>query len=89
MHDVSIEQYLYELGYEDVICFKDYDYRTAIIGITTDNRLVYDYNMMIDYLMNEDDFTYDEAVEWIDYNTIGSLPCGDSNYPIIMFPVVP
>lgn len=43
--------------------------------------------MMVDYLMNEDDFTYDEAVEWIDYNTIGSLPYGDGNYPIIMFPM--
>lgn len=85
MHDVSIEQYLYELGYEDVVCFKDYDYRTAIVGVTDDNRLVYDYDMMIDYLMEEDDFTYDEAVEWIDYNTIGSLHHDDDRCPIIMF----
>lgn len=87
MHDMGIEQYLYELGYEDVICFKDYDYRTAIIGVTTDNRLVYDFNMMIDYLMKEDDFTYDEAAEWIDYNAVRSLPYVGEDAPIIMYPI--
>ncbi len=84
---MSIEEYLYQLGYEDVICFKDYDYRTAIIGVTTDNRLVYDFDKMVMYLVEEEDFDYDEAVEWIDYNTIGSLPHGDSNYPVIMYPM--
>lgn len=87
MHDISIEEYLCQLGYEDVICFKDYDYRTAIIGVTTDNRLVYDFNMMIDYLMEEDDFTYDEAAEWIDYNAVRSLPYVGEDAPIIVYPI--
>lgn len=74
------------LGYEDVICFSDYGEET-LIGITEDNRAVYDFDKMVWWLMVHEDCTYDDAVEWIDYNTIRSLPYVGENAPIIMYPI--
>ena len=32
-------------------------------------------------------FTEEEAIEWIDYNTIRALPYAGSKAPIIMYPI--
>ena len=37
-------------------------------------RLVYDYDRMIAELMDKDNITEEEAIDFIDYNTIRSLP---------------
>lgn len=65
---------LLEEGYEEVKLFVDYDYADAFVGVTTDNRAVYDYDKMVAWLMTKEGFTEEEAVEWIDYNTIRALP---------------
>jgi len=39
---------------------------------------------MVEALMRDDHMTQDEAVEWIDYNTIGGLQ-GKPDEPIIMY----
>ena len=54
------------------------------MGITTDGRAVYDYSLMVEDLMEEDNMDYDEAVEFIDYNTLGAIPSSDTKYPIII-----
>lgn len=54
--------------------------------MTHDERAVYDYNLMIEWLVKEKGFTEEEAVEWIDYNTIGVLPYGDSDTPVVLYP---
>lgn len=41
---------------------------------------------MIEYLVNEEEFTYEDAVEWIDYNTLNAIGY-DPRHPIILFPV--
>lgn len=77
---------------EDIVLFDGrgmgYTYLDALIGISHDERPIYDYDLMVDYLVNKGDMTREEAVEWIDYNTIGSL-AGASAYgektPIIMY----
>ena len=48
-----------------------------------DGRLIYDYDKMIDCLMQEDNMTYEEAMEFIDYNTISALPYFP-NAPIVL-----
>lgn len=42
---------LLEKGYDDVIVFSNPDYTDALIGITDDYNAVYDYELMIDWLM--------------------------------------
>lgn len=71
-------------GYEDVIILENYSYDDALIGVTDDNRAVYDFRKMVDWLMMTQGFDHDEAIEWIEYNTIRSLPYAGPDGPIIM-----
>ena len=73
---------------EDAIVFDNFAYDNAIIGITTDDRVVYDYNKMLEDLVVNEEFTLEEAAEWVDYNTIRALPYAGENGPIIMYPVI-
>ena len=72
-------EYCTDFGYEDVILFEGYE--TAFLGVSTDNRAVYSYQNMIAHLMKFDGMDYDEAIDFIDFNTIGSL--GFEGCPIV------
>ena len=78
---------LMDQGFENFIIFENPDYDSAIIGITENNQVVYDYEKMIEYLMQEDDMDYEEAVDFISYNTIRSLPYAGEGAPIIMYSI--
>ena len=75
---------LYEAGYEGVVIFSNPSYDDALIGVTEDNRAVYDFDKMVEYLVETDGMTNIEAVEWIEYNAIRALPYTE-NAPIIMY----
>ena len=74
-------------GFENFLIFENPDYDSAIIGITENNQVVYDYEKMIEHLMQEDDMDYEEAVDFISYNTIRSLPYAGEGAPIIMYSI--
>lgn len=76
---------LVDLGYEDVVVLSDYSYDDALIGVTEDNRAVYDYDKMVAWLVDTEGFTVDEAIEWISYNTIRALDYAGPDAPIIMY----
>ena len=74
-----------ELGLEDSVFFENPNYDSAIIGYdANDNRIIYDYDKMVEYLMDSDGMDYEDAVEFIDYNTIRSIPYAGSNAPIVL-----
>ena len=81
----SAEEVLLDNGYDDVIIFKNPSYDTALVGVSENNRAIYSYDKMIDYLMNYEDMTEDEACDFICYNQ--SFYYGE-NYPIIMYDIV-
>ena len=85
---MDAEERLLENGYEGIKYLTDYSYDTALIGVTTDDRAVYDYDKMVDWLVETEDFTPDEAVEWIDYNTIRALAYMGPDGPIVMYPLM-
>lgn len=72
---------------EDAILFDNMSYDSSIVGVTTDGRVVYDYDKMILELMEDEEWSYDEAVDWIEYNTIRSLPYAGENAPIIIYTI--
>lgn len=81
------ERRLLEKGYEGVITFNNLSYDTALIGVTNTHRAVYDYELMLEFLLSKEGFSdYLEASEWIDYNTLGSLSSCDRHTPIILYP---
>lgn len=92
MNELKTEEDVRELiednEYEDVIIFSNPDYASAFIGISEDGRAVYDYEKMIDYLMGKENWSDNEAVEFIEYNTIRALPYMGENAPIIVYPLV-
>ena len=51
-------------------------FEDAIIGvggrINMPEVLIYSYNKCVKILMKRDNFTYEEAIEWMDYNVVGS-----------------
>ncbi len=79
------EERILDAGYEDVIILINDSYDTALIGVSDDNRAIYDYDKMIEWLMNTNYWTADEAIEWIDYNVIRALPYIGDKAPIIMY----
>jgi len=82
---MSVNLKLRELLPEYSLVFDNASYDNSIVGVTTDNRVVYDYNKMIVELMEDEGWSYDDAVDWIEFNTIGSLPYAGEKAPIIMY----
>lgn len=70
---------------EDAIVFDSPSFDNSIIGVTTDGKVVYDYEKMVVELMKDDDISEQEAIDWIEYNTIRSIPYAGEMAPIIMF----
>lgn len=73
---------------EETIVFDNFAYDDAIIGISSDGKAVYDYEKMVEDLVINEEFTYEEAEEWIDYNTVRYLPYIGENAPIVMYPIL-
>lgn len=75
---------LVEMGLEEAIVFEDPDYDSAIIGYDANSeRVVYDYDKMVEHLMDEG-WDCDDAVEFIEYNTIRACPYMGERAPIVM-----
>ena len=75
-----------------MVMFENPSFSDAVIGVSNDDRLVYSYDKMIECLINEDNMTYEEAEEFIEYNTLRALPYASSTSddlkaPIIMYSV--
>lgn len=57
----------------DLTVFAEPSYEGAIIGISSDDRVIYDYNLMITDLMQKEEMSEVDAIEFIEYNTLRSL----------------
>ena len=81
---MGAEEKLLENGYEGVVYLTNFSYDDALIGVTEDNRAVYDYDLMVEWLVEHEGFSDEEAIEWIDYNTIRALPYMPEG-PVILY----
>ena len=78
-----IRDALCDMGHEDALLFDGPDYDEAIVGVTDEGQVVYDYDKMVQILVERDGYEEMEAIEWIEYNTIRALPYFE-NPPIVM-----
>ena len=76
---------LLDMGYEDSIIFENPDYDSAIVGVSDNGEVIYDFDKMVRRLMEEEDMTAEEAADFISYNSIRSLPYVGEGAPIIMY----
>lgn len=84
---MSINDKLSYIGCEDAPHFVNPDYEDAVIGATHDGRIVYDFDKMVDCLMNEEGWSDIDAIEWIEYNVVRSIPYMGDDAPIIMYSI--
>lgn len=65
--------------------FENPRYPNSIIGLTVDDRAIYDMEQMIVDLMSENEISYIDALEFIEYNTIRALLYMGKDAPIILY----
>lgn len=72
---------------DDLVFYENPNYDSAILGVDmSSNRVVYDYDLMVDSLMSDLDLSYEDAIDFIDVNTLGSIsPTGLG--PIVLYRV--
>lgn len=83
----ELKDALHQFGYDDSIVFENPSYADAVIGISNSGNVCYCYEKMIQSLMQEDSMDEEEAIEFIDYNTIRAIPYFSSYgpAPIVVF----
>lgn len=81
---MTAKEKLWELGYEDVVVFENPSFDSALIGVSEDNRAVYDYQKMVVWLAVDYHISMEEAIDFIEYNTIRSLPYVGKSAPIVV-----
>jgi hypothetical protein len=89
----NIFDYFAEREVDDVPILDPEGLDTAIVGVT-ENQIVYSYEKLVEAYMNEfredgmdEEEVEEQAIEWISYNTMRSLPYMGENAPIIMYPL--
>lgn len=61
-----------------------FEFAKAIVGITTEERLVYSYERIAECLIETDKINEEEAREYIDYNIVDTLNPHIEERPIII-----
>ncbi len=69
---------------QEIKILDNHAYDGSVVGISEDGRLVYDYRQMVIEYMEDEGCTEEEAIEWLDYNTLRAIPYFGENHPIIV-----
>lgn len=87
MKDDKLRAILNKYGEENEITFKMFEnpsFDGSIVGISNDNRLIYDYDKMVKEFACDNSCDYEEAEEFIQYNTMRALPYFGTDAPIVI-----
>ena len=69
---------------DGALVFDNPAYDNSIIGQTFDGRAIYDVESMAEELAADDEMTIEEAMDFIDYNAIRSLPYAGDKAPVVV-----
>lgn len=83
----ALKATLVELGHDDTVVLENPDYADCVVGIDAEGRVIYSYERMVDHLIIADGMTRDEAMEFIDYNTVRALDYMGEKAPVICYPI--
>lgn len=67
----------------NTIVLDNQSYDNSIIGLTFDGRAIYDYDLMVQELISEG-YSAEDAIDWIDYNTIRGLTYIGEKAPLVV-----
>ena len=70
----------------EMIVLEGDEFADGAIGITEDYHLVYSYDRLVESLSKHNNWTAEEAIEWLDYNTLRAIPymARDGKEPIVL-----
>ncbi len=71
--------------HETALVFDNPAYDDSIIGQTFDGRAIYDIELMAEELASDDEMTIEEAMDFINYNAIRSLPYAGEMAPVVVY----
>lgn len=80
----EIKDYLIENDCEESTVFENPSFESAFIGLSENNQVIYDYDLMIEYLIKDGEMDLEEASDYISYSIIRFLG-SYINPPIILF----
>jgi hypothetical protein len=83
----ELREYLEAQGHEETMFFENPSFVKAITGITDSEQLIYDYDLMILAAMEEENWDVEEAIDWIEYNTLRTIPYMGACHPIVSLPI--
>lgn len=85
MINKDIREYLATLD-PNMMVFDDPSYDNSIVGVDDDyNHVIYDMDKMVEELAKDDDISLEEALEFVEYNTLRALPYMGAYHPIVMY----
>ena len=84
MIDYELRSIIAEFVGDDVVVMDNPSFDASIIGLSADDRVIYDWDLMVQELMDDEEMSYEDAVEFISYNTIRALPYLYGDAPIIL-----
>ena len=77
---------LAEINADAIVLEPQSTFNRAIVGSDTDSRLVYSVTKIIRALVDEDGMDEQEALEWFEFNTLGTFSGMDNiNKPIFIY----
>lgn len=81
---MATNKYIREKLLPDMMIFNNHSCDNAIIGTTFDGRAIYSLELMINELIVDENWTKQEAINWIEINILKSIPYFKANAPIIV-----
>ena len=82
---MNAEERLLDAGYEGIKFLVNESYDDALIGVSEDGRAIYDFDKMVDWLIEKYGWSDIESIEWIEFNTLRALPYMGEKAPIVMY----
>lgn len=68
----------------DSLVFDNSSFDNSIIGTTLDGRVIYDFDLMVQEYMKDEECSPGEALEWIEYNTMRALAYMGKKAPLVV-----
>ncbi len=84
MTQEEVKKYILSKDSENVVVFENPSFSDAFLGLSDDGRAVYSHSKMIAFLVKNDGISEEEAVEFIDYNTLRPLSYLPDRHPIVV-----
>lgn len=92
----EIRKQIANVGYEESLFYDNEYYDNSIIGVDVNNKIVYEFDRMVEEYVNDNfpDITpedteeyenaFNDAIEWIEYNTIRATPYAGPFAPVVI-----